>query len=116
MKFIGDRWLSSLLIGAAITLAVGVVVTSTAPTAHAQEEESTESAPAAEESAAAESSGGDATAELPGGKAGVGRPGRRAPVPLVPCCTTLSGVSFVHVQGHYVCRGCTWGSWGCSRI
>ncbi|MDA8042958.1 MAG: ammonium transporter, partial [Pirellulales bacterium] len=63
MKFIGDRWLSSLLIGAAITLAVGVVVTATAPTAYAQEEESSEAAPAAEESAASESSGGDATAE-----------------------------------------------------
>ena len=60
MKFIGDRWLSSLLIGAAITLAVGVVVTATAPTAYAQEEESTEAAPAAEDSAASESSGVEA--------------------------------------------------------
>ena len=63
MKFIGDRWLSSLLIGAALTLVVGVVMTATAPVACAQEEEGTESAPAAEETAAAESSGGDATAE-----------------------------------------------------
>ena len=63
MKFIGDRWVSSLLVGAAITLAVGVVMTCAAPVAYAQEEESKESAPAAEESAAEDSSGGDATAE-----------------------------------------------------
>ncbi len=68
MKFIGDRWLSSLLIGAALTLVVGVVMTATAPVACAQEEEGTESAPAAEEPAAAEpaaaeSAEGDATAE-----------------------------------------------------
>lgn len=49
MKFIGDRWISSLLVGAAITLAVGVVMTCAAPVAYAQEEESKESAPAAEE-------------------------------------------------------------------
>ena len=63
MKIIGDRWLSSLLIGAALTLVVGVVMTATAPVACAQEEEGTESTPAAEEPAAAESSEGDATAE-----------------------------------------------------
>jgi len=63
MKFIGDRWVSSLLVGAALTLVVGVVMTCTAPVAYAQEEESKEAAPAAEESAAADSSGGDATAE-----------------------------------------------------
>ena len=56
MKFIGDRWLSSLLIGAALTLVVGVVMTATAPVACAPEEEGTESTPAAEEPAAAESS------------------------------------------------------------
>ena len=63
MKFIGDRWLSSLLVGAALTLVVGVVMTCTAPVACAQEEEGTESAPASEESAATDSSEGDATAE-----------------------------------------------------
>ena len=47
MKFIGDRWLSSLLIGAALTLVVGVVMTATAPVACAQEEEGAESAPVA---------------------------------------------------------------------
>ena len=68
MKFTGDRLISSLLIGAALTLAVGVVMTSIAPVACAQEEESTEKVtPAAEDSAEkpapAEASKQDATAE-----------------------------------------------------
>ena len=68
MKFAGDRLISSLLIGAALTLAVGVVMTSIAPVACAQEEESAEKVtPAAEDSAEkpapAEASKEDATAE-----------------------------------------------------